>query len=197
MATMRTSCARTLGAIAGEANPLGHRSEYHRAVTSHTPAWLEAVAGAIARAGMSIETAGGRTGSVLALATLESGTLFAVDEGGEFWALPADMPARSAAGAPLVLAEAIEQPRDDFEAALAEGAIRAGVDARQVLEAFPFVAVASAALESPSSYLVRLALRWLRPSELREARPAIERVTLRNELPKTVRELAAHLLVRA
>jgi hypothetical protein len=139
---------------------------------------------------------GGRP--ALVLATLESGARVALDADARWFLVNAEGSVREAtAGDEHVLYEALEQKRTDFEAALEQGARAAGVDPDAVVLAFPAVAVVRAVLARRVPYLVRLALLWLLPTELRELRDDIVRVSKGSDLPLPVRELAEHLVVPA
>jgi hypothetical protein len=61
---------------------------------------------------------------------------------------------------------------------------------------FPAVPVVRSILAKKSSYLTRLALEWVLPSERRELREEILEVTRTDNMPAQVKELARRLLVR-
>jgi hypothetical protein len=132
----------------------------------------------------------------LPLVTLESGARVALVEGGA-WALLSPEGALRVVGEgdAYVLHEVVEQKRADFDAALEGAARAAGLDADAVVLAFPSTAVVRVLLDRRVPYLVHLALRWLVPTELREVREEIVRVSKGSDLPLPVRELAQHLVV--
>lgn len=131
------------------------------------------------------------------IVTLESETVIGIDRDGRWLAVPPDTREPLAFGPERehVLCEALEWKRAAFDDAIEAGASACGLPADEVLLAFPSVPLARAILRKESGYLVRLALQWLLPSELREARPEIVEVTKRSGLPSPVKDLAARLLV--
>jgi hypothetical protein len=134
--------------------------------------------------------------AALPLVTLESGAVVALDgDLGWLVALPDGRVLGATGGEEHVLHEALEQKRDAFEAALEAGARAAGLDPDAVVLAFPATAVVRAVLARRVPFLVHLALRWLVPTELRELRADILRVATGSDLPRPVKELAAHLVV--
>jgi hypothetical protein len=66
-----------------------------------------------------------------------------------------------------------------------------------VLFAFPVADLVRAVLDKRISYLTRLALAWLRPTELRELRAEILAVSKDSFMPSPVRDLAGRLVVPA
>ena len=140
------------------------------------------------------EAVGGLT--VLPLVTLESETRIAIDDAGRWVVLPPDRP-------PIVcgpdnahvLTEALEWKRSAFDDALEASARTFGLPPDDVLLSCPVFALVGAALETGTSYLVRLGLSWLVPTELRPMRAAIVRVTAATHLPASVRDLADRLVV--
>lgn len=131
------------------------------------------------------------------LLALESETRIAIAEGMRWVAVPPDErpPFVYGPGTEQVLLEAIETPRRDFEQRLEEAARKVGLPAEEACDAFPYVGVVRAVLATTSPYLVRLALLWLRPTELRELREDLGRVARSPALPTVVKDLAAHLVV--
>lgn len=94
-----------------------------------------------------------------------------------------------------LLHEAIEWKRERFDEALTEAARAHGLPEDELVFAFPVAALIRAVLEKRISYLTRLALAWLRPSELRELRIEILAVAKDSFLPAPVRGLAERLVV--
>jgi hypothetical protein len=148
----------------------------------------------ILEAGGGDERAGIR---FLPMVTLESETRFGLDASLGWVAVPPDdrPPFPCGAGTEHVLAEALEWKRDLFDAALEEAAGRHGLDPLEVQLAFPVAELVRGVLATRSPYLTRLALMWLRPTELRPLRTAISRVANDPELPAPVKDLAARLVV--
>ncbi len=133
----------------------------------------------------------------LPLVTFESGTRLGIDEELRWIALPPDgrPPFVYGPGTEHVICEAIEVKRDVFDAELEEGARAVGLPADDALFAFPTVGLVRAVLAKDSPYLTRLALLWLRPTELRELRDDILRVSRQPNLPVPLKELAQRLVV--
>lgn len=132
----------------------------------------------------------------LPLLELESETRFGLTLQEGWTAHPPDKPLVAfAEGREQEFLEAIETKRGDFEARLGEAAEEAGLPAKSVLLSFPFTALARFALTRKSPYIVRLALLWLVPSELRDLRAEIASVASDRDFPKPVRGLAEHLTV--
>jgi hypothetical protein len=133
----------------------------------------------------------------LSLAKLESGTEIAFDRSMRWLAVPSDErePFVYGEGTEHVLTEAIESKRDDFEALLARGATALGLPPDDVVLAFPSVGLVRAVLAKPSTYLMRLALQWIHPSELRDLRADLVRVSQDKLLPRPIKDLAERLIV--
>ncbi len=91
--------------------------------------------------------------------------------------------------------EAIEWKRDRFDDALAETARALGLPEDALFLAFPATGVVRAVLAKRSSYMTRLALLWLLPSELRELREDILTVCRDAFMPTPVKDLAHRLVV--
>jgi hypothetical protein len=136
------------------------------------------------------------------LILLDSGARYGIDAQGQWIAL---LPASSQTNPPGALVytetdshafyEALEQPRSAFEARLEEGARAAGLPPEEVVLSFPASEVARAVLARQSAYLIRLALLWIHPTELRELRPDLVRLTQTPHLPTHIKELAERLIV--
>jgi hypothetical protein len=133
----------------------------------------------------------------LPLLTLDSGARYGLDaelrwilvaaEGGAVVAIDMDTV--------HLLHEAIEWKREAFDEALAEAARTHNLPEDEVVFSFPVAALIRAVLEKRISYLTRLALAWLRPSELRELRVEILAVSKDSFMPAPVRGLAERLVV--
>lgn len=132
----------------------------------------------------------------LPLLTLESGARYGVDAD-LHWivAAPDSAPTRLEPATLHLLHESLESKRDHFEASLAEGARALGLPADDVVLAFPAVGLVRAVLAKRSSYMSRLALAFLLPSELRELRAEIVAVRDDTLMPKPLKDLAARLVV--
>jgi len=135
--------------------------------------------------------------SVLCLMTLESQTRLAVDADLRWLALPPDdrAPFVYGPGTEHVLCEVVEWKRDDFEAKLEEGARAHGLAPDEVVFAFPAVGMVRAVLAKGWPYLTRLALLWVRPTELRDLRPDILAVSKAPNIPTPLKDLADRLVV--
>lgn len=132
----------------------------------------------------------------LPLVTLESGARVAVDAEARWILIPEG-------GAPTIIDEpnahlyheALEWKRSRFEESLAEAARSFGLPEDDAILAFPAVPLVRAVLGKRSSYLTRLALQWLLPSELRELRADILAVTRDPTMPGPIKDLAGRLVV--
>jgi hypothetical protein len=133
----------------------------------------------------------------------DSGARYGIDAQGQ-WV--ASLPASSQSGDPATgvytaesdahaFYEALEEPRNAFEARLEEGARAAGLPPDQVVLSFPAVQVVRAVVARQSAYLIRLALLWIHPTELREMRPDLVRLAESPHLPTHVKDLARRLIV--
>ena len=138
-------------------------------------------------------------GHFLPLTTLESGARLGLDASAA-WII---VPDGSDGGPPRVYApaqahifyEVLETRRHDFDDAVEAAAQAAGLPGEEVLFSFPAVPVVRAVLAKGLPYLSRLALLWLRNTELRELRADILAVSKSVDMPHALRELAAQLVV--
>jgi hypothetical protein len=128
---------------------------------------------------------------------LESDARLGVDAQGRWVLVPAGASELVAfgPGAEPRFVEVVELDRDDFEHQVSDQANALGLDAVAVLLSFPAVPLIRSLLQSESSHVLRLALEWLLPSELREARAEIDAVAANRLLPQAVRDLARRLTV--
>ncbi len=135
----------------------------------------------------------------LPLCTLESGARYGVDALGRWILVPADErpPSVISAENAHLYHEALETKRRTFEDILADAAREHALPVDPLVFSFPATTVVRAMLEKRSSYLTRLALEWLLPSELRELRTEILAVTTDDRMPKPVRDFATRLVVPA
>lgn len=131
------------------------------------------------------------------LVTLESETVIGLDAELRWLAVPPDErpPFVYGPGNEHVLSEVIEWKRADLEAAIESGAAALGLPEDDVLFSFPTVGIVRGILNKQSGYLIRLALQWLRTTELRELRADIARVAEDKYLPRPVKDLASRLIV--
>jgi hypothetical protein len=155
---------------------------------------LGAKARALVEEGKGDVVAGGR---FLPLVTLESGARIGLDAEGRFAITDADGgPTRPYADEDgHIFHEALEWKRSRFDDALEEGARALGLPVDDVFAAFPVAGIVRAVLSKGMHYTTRLALLWLRPSELREMRDDLVRISQDRMLPTTIRELAGRLCV--
>lgn len=136
-------------------------------------------------------------GRFLPLATLESGARVGLDAIAAWILVPeGGGPARVyAADQAHAFYEVLESKRQDFDDAVEGAARAAGLPAEEVLFSFPAIPVVRAVLGKGLPYLTRLALLWVRNTEIRELRAEIVEVSRSLDMPHAVRELAAHLIV--
>ncbi len=157
---------------------------------------LGARARALVEEGKGEVVAGAR---FLPLVTLDSGARIGLDAEGRFAITDAEGgPTRPYADDDgHIFHEALEWKRALFDDALEEGARALGLSADEVLAAFPVTGIVRAVLSKGMHYTTRLALHWLRPSELREMRDDLLRISKDRTLPTPIRELAGRLCVPA
>jgi hypothetical protein len=94
-----------------------------------------------------------------------------------------------------LLHEVLEWKRDRFDDALAEAARALELPEDDLVFAFPVIDLVRAVLDKRVSYLTRLALAWLRPTELRPLRTELLFVSKDSFMPAPVRGLAERLVV--
>lgn len=158
---------------------------------------LGAKARALVEEGKGEVVAGAR---FLPLVTLDSGARIGLDAEGRFAITDADgggPPSPYADEDGHVFHEALEWKRARFDDALEEGAQALGLPVDEVFAAFPVAGIVRAVLSKGMHYTTRLALHWLRPSELREMRDDLLRISQDRTLPTPIRELAGRLCVPA
>ena len=133
----------------------------------------------------------------LPLVTLDSGARCGLDREGRWLLVPGDdRPAtRHTPATAHLFHEALEWKRARFDDAIEEAARALGLPAYAVADTFPAVEVIRAVLEKEHPYLTRLALEWIRPTELRELRVELRAVTKAPNLPAPVKDLAERLIV--
>jgi len=135
----------------------------------------------------------------LPLVTLESGARVGLDPDGKWVFAPGDErpPVRIADDNVYRLQETVEQKRREFEDTLEAAAKAHALPPADVVFSFPALALVRAVLTKQSSYLSRLALEWLLPSELREMRAEIVAVVNDERMPRPLRDFATRLVVPA
>lgn len=134
---------------------------------------------------------------LLPLVTLDSGARQGIDGALRWVQIPAE------GGPPVVIGEAnvhllheaIEQKRDLFDEAIEAAARALDLPVDDLLFSYPVTGLVRAILVKRSSYLTRLALAWLRTTELRPLREEILAVTRDSTMPAPVKDLAARLVV--
>ncbi|WP_437820207.1 hypothetical protein [Sorangium sp. So ce1078] len=147
-----------------------------------------------------LEAGGGEPlegGRFLPLATLESGARVGLD-GSATWVF-----APEGGGAALALSsergraffEVIESKRDDFDARIEAAAKAAGLPPEEVAFSFPAADVVRAVLARGLPSMTRLALSWLRLTEVRALRADIVAVSRDPTMPVPIRDLAERLTV--
>jgi hypothetical protein len=133
----------------------------------------------------------------LPLVTLDSGARCGLDREARWLLVPeGDRPAtRCTPAAAHLFHEALERKRARFDDAIEEAARACGLPAEHVVDTFPAVFVIRAVLEKEHPYLTRLALEWIRPTELRALRAELVAVTKAASMPLPVKDLAERLIV--
>jgi hypothetical protein len=94
-----------------------------------------------------------------------------------------------------LLHEALEWKRSRFDDAVTESARALGLPEDEIVDSFPVFDVVRAIFDKKVNFLTRLALGWLRPSELREVRADILLISKDRLLPGPLRDLAERLVV--
>lgn len=94
-----------------------------------------------------------------------------------------------------VFVQLLEHGRDEIDVLMAQGAAAQGLPPEAVAESLPAVALVGAVLGMRSHHYCRLALMWLRPTELRPLRAQIAALAEDADLPEQLRALARRLTV--
>jgi hypothetical protein len=133
----------------------------------------------------------------LPLVTLESGARCGLDREGRWLLVPeGGHPAtRCTPSTAYLFHEVLEWKRARFDEAMEAAARVHDLPAYPVVDAFPAVEVVRAVLAKEHPYLTRLALEWIRPTELRPLRAEIRAVTKAANMPVPVKDLAERLIV--
>ncbi|WP_044249242.1 hypothetical protein [Chondromyces apiculatus] len=136
-------------------------------------------------------------GRYLPLVTVESGARVGLDATATWILVPdnGDPPRRYAPEQAHTFYEVVETKRQEFDDTLEETAAAAGLPAEEILFSFPAVPIVRAVLARDFPYLTRLALVWIRTTELRELRAEILTISRNTDLPIAIRDLATHLIV--
>lgn len=133
----------------------------------------------------------------LPLVTLDSGARLGLDGEARWVLVPDDGRAavRWDDATAHLFHEPLEWKRSRFDDAVEDAARGAGLPPEAVVDVFPAIEIARAVLAKQVDYLTRLALLWLRPSELRPLRKEILAVARARETPAPLRDLAERLVV--
>ena len=86
--------------------------------------------------------------------------------------------------------EVLEWNRNKFDDALEQGAKALGLPPIEVSLAFPASGIVRAVLVKNMHYTTRLALQWLRPSEVRDVQVEIRRIVEDRKIPTVLRDFA-------
>jgi hypothetical protein len=133
---------------------------------------------------------------VLPLVTLDSGARFALDGDLKWLLLPeSGPPIPWSPENAYLMHEPLEWKRARFDDTIEDAARALGLPALEVVFTFPAVEIVRAVMAKGAAYLTRLALEWIRPSELRELRKDILAVVTMPNIPVPVREFAQRLVV--
>jgi hypothetical protein len=136
------------------------------------------------------------TARFLPLVTLDSNARVGIDERGQWVLVLEDGEVRTyTPGDEHLFHEVLEWKRARFDEALEEGARSQGLPPDAVSLGFPATGIVRAVLSRNLHYLMRLGLLWLHPTELREMRDDIARVSEERGTPTPIKDLARRLLV--
>jgi len=91
--------------------------------------------------------------------------------------------------------EVLEWNRNKFDDALEQGAKPHGLPPLEVSLSFPASEIVRAVLVKNMHYTTRLALQWLRPSELRDVQVEIRKIAEDRKTPTVLRDFAARMLL--
>ncbi|MFO0757121.1 MAG: hypothetical protein U0359_11565 [Byssovorax sp.] len=146
-----------------------------------------------------LEAGGGETRDgvlFLPIVTLDSGAQQGIDAKLRWVLAPSGGPAVTIGAENVhLLHEALEWKRDRFDDAIEARARELSLPADDLLFSYPVTALVDAILAKRSSYLTRLALSFLRTTELRPLRAPILAVTRDDSMPGPIKDLAARLVV--
>ncbi|APR77817.1 Hypothetical protein A7982_03164 [Minicystis rosea] len=133
----------------------------------------------------------------LPLVTLDSGARVGLDREAHWVIVPDDgrAPVRWSEGAAHLFHEPLEWKRARFDDAVEDAARALGLPAEDVLFSFPVTEIVRAVLAKEQPYMTRLALEWLRTTDLRALRREILAVLKQDNMPVPVKDLAQRLVV--
>jgi hypothetical protein len=129
------------------------------------------------------------------LVELDSGAIVGLDEKARFAITLPDVLCTYAPDTGHMFHEVLEWKRNKFDDALEEGAKVHGLTTHEVSLAFPAAGIIRAVLVKNMHYTTRLALQWLRPSELRDVQGEIRRIVDDRATPTQLRDFAARMLL--
>jgi hypothetical protein len=129
------------------------------------------------------------------LVELDSGARVGLDAQGQFAIALPDALVVFAPDDGHMFHEVLEWKRNKFDDALEEGAKAHGLPPIEVSLAFPAVGIVRAVLVKNMHYTTRLAMQWLRPSELRDVQVELRRIATDRATPTALRDFANRLLL--
>lgn len=129
------------------------------------------------------------------LVELDSGARVGLDAQARFAVTLPDSLCVFAPEAAHMFHEVLEWKRNKFDDALEAGAKTHGLPAIEVSLSFPATGIVRAVLVKNMHYTTRLALQWLRPSELRDVQAEIRMIAADRATPTALRDFALRLLV--
>ena len=129
------------------------------------------------------------------LVDLDSGARVGLDAEARFAITLADALCAYAPDDAHVFHEVLEWKRNDFDDALERGAAAHGLVPIEVSLAFPSTGIVRAVLVKNMHYTTRLALQWLRPSEMRDVQVEVRRLVNDRATPTQLRDFAARLIL--
>ncbi len=129
------------------------------------------------------------------LVELDSGTRVGLDAQARFTITHPDALVVYEAEEGHMFHEVLEMKRNQFDDALEQGAKTLGLPPIEVSLSFPASGIVRAVLVKNMHYTTRLALQWLRPSEVRDVQVEIRRIVEDRKNPTVLRDFAKRLLV--
>ena len=133
--------------------------------------------------------------SFVSVLELASGARYGLLAGPRWAVLEGERLIPFAPGDEKAFVEALEYPRREFDDLLEAGARARGFDGEAVMFTFPALELVQAMLVSGSPHFTRVALHWMRPTEIRAARAQLVAVTQNQLMAQAVRQLAERLIV--
>ncbi len=98
-------------------------------------------------------------------------------------------------GTETAFVEVLEHRRQQFDERLEQGAAACGFPAEEVLFSFPAMEIVRVMVEGASQHFCRLAMLWVKPSELRPLRSVLLGAAENSGWPAALRDLARRLVV--